>query len=117
MRLTRYRRKLSSAMAAQVTEWEAKHLLKTTLHPSQDPLYWASWAARNKNIVSKTIDIYKQSGPEFRAKLKSLNNIKHTLDQMSQADSDWIVELSKDKVRLEPIWPKQFIPTVLIQWS
>lgn len=106
--------KLSSAMSAQVTDWEARNLLKCSLFPSEDPLYWANWAARYRNQVTRTIESYKQSGPEFRAKLKTLNNIKRTLDQMSQADRGWIVEVTKDKVRVEPIWPHQFVQPYLL---
>src|SRR4051812_15570944 len=105
--------KLSSAMSAEVSEWEAKHLLKTTLHVSEDPLYWASWAASQRQKVIRTIESYKSSGPEYYSKIKSLANIKRTLDQMAQADRTWVVEFGKDRVRIEPIWPKQFVEPFL----
>lgn len=106
--------KLASSMAAQVTDWEARNLLKCSLFPSDDPFYWAGWAARYRGQVTRTIENYKQSGPEFRSRLKALNNIKRTLDQMSQADGGWIVEVAKDKVRVEPIWPHQFVQPYLL---
>lgn len=105
--------KLSSAMSVEISEWDAKHLLRATLNPSEDPLYWASWASAQRQKVIRTLESYKSAGPEFYTKIKCLNNIKRSLDQMSQADETWVVEIFKDKVRIEPIWPKQFVEPYL----
>lgn len=105
--------KLSSAMSAEVTEWEAKNLLKTSLHTSEDPLYWASWASSQRQKIIRTIESYKSAGPEFHTKLKTLTNMKRTLDQMTCADGTWIAEVGKDRVKVEPTWPKQFVEPYL----
>jgi Rad3-related DNA helicase len=106
--------KLASAMSAEVSEWEAKNLLRTALPAFEDPVKWAAWANTQSYKITRVLDSYKASGPEYYPKIKVLNNIKRTLDQMACADETWIAELdSKGKIKVEPVWPKQFVEPYL----
>lgn len=110
--------KLASIMAAELTDWEAKTLLRQELFPSNDPMYWASWASRQKVHTSRTIEALKEGSdidtPEVRYRLKALTKVTRTLSQMAAAEKDWIVEVDSHRVRVEPLWPRQFVEPYLL---
>ncbi len=109
--------KLASIMAAEITEWESKTFLHKELFQSTDPLYWAAFATKYKSQVNRSIEHLKEvegiDTPEERFKYKSLIQISRNLEQMSLAESDWIVDLKEQSVRIEPLWPHQFIEQYL----
>lgn len=110
--------KLAAIMAAEVTAKEARNVLHQELFPSSDPLYWGNWANKNKYRVVREIESYKESGtetPEARYRLKALTRTLRSLNQMGEATEDWVVEITGDKVRVEPIWPKQFVEDYLLR--
>lgn len=110
--------KLASIMAAEITEWEAKTLLHQELFPSTDPVYWATWASKSRLQVTRSLEGIKEGSsidtPEAKYRFKSLVKLNRTLEQMSVAEKDWIVEVGTNKVRIEPLWPHQFVETYLL---
>lgn len=110
--------KLASIMSAEITEWEAKTFLHQELFPSNDPLYWSAWASKHKTQVSRILEALKEGSdidtPETRYKFKMFTKLNRTLGQMSIAEKDWIVELGSNKVRIEPLWPHQFVEPYLL---
>src|SRR4029077_4545391 len=101
-----------------ITEYESKTILKSPLPSSDDPEFWSRWAHAARIKVIRASEEAKNSSCDLEhmlLKVKPLTRMKRTLDQMCEADESWVEEFDKKGVRIEPLWPKQFIENYLFK--
>lgn len=102
--------RVADNMAAELSDWELKHIVKATPPDSIDPMDWANWANIYKRNISLKIETILRGKikAESSDKLKQLTKTKRTLEQMGCAEKDWIVQTGEGKHRIEPVWPRKF---------
>lgn len=103
--------KVANNMAAEVSDWDIKHTIKSSPPDNDKPRDWAIWASRAKALVGNKIDnlvVGSKDHVGSHDKLRQLFNAKRTLEQMACAEADWIIQHENGHHRVEPVWPRKF---------